>query len=293
PRARRPRARRPLTDQGGGTPLSGLAALLHAATLCNSQPMTVLDSFRLDGKVAVVTGGNRGLGRAFAHALGEAGATVAIVARDAAASSTVVDELTAAGVRASAFRADVVDRGSVVAVAQQIARELGQVDVLVNNAGICIHRPALEVTEDEWDEVMRVNVNGVWHGCQVFGEQMIGAGGGVIVNIGSMSGQIVNRPQWQPAYNASKAAVHQLTKSLAAEWAPLGIRVNALAPGYVKTEMAPVDRPEFRRHWIDDAPMQRYATPEEIAPSLLYLASDASAFMTGAVLVIDGGYTVF
>jgi NAD(P)-dependent dehydrogenase (short-subunit alcohol dehydrogenase family) len=115
----------------------------------------------------------------------------------------------------------------------------------------------------------------------------------VIVNIGSISAMIVNRPQWQPAYNASKAAVHQLTKSLAAEWARHNVRVNALAPGYVKTEMAPVDRPEFRRHWIDDVPMTRYATPEEIAPSVVYLASDASAFMTGSVLVIDGGYTVF
>jgi NAD(P)-dependent dehydrogenase (short-subunit alcohol dehydrogenase family) len=118
-------------------------------------------------------------------------------------------------------------------------------------------------------------------------------GGGTIVNVGSISGQIVNRPQWQPGYNASKAAVHQLTKSLAAEWAPLGIRVNAVAPGYVKTEMAPVDRPEFRRYWIEDAPMQRYATPAEIAPTVVYLASDASAFMTGTVVVIDGGYTLF
>jgi NAD(P)-dependent dehydrogenase (short-subunit alcohol dehydrogenase family) len=255
--------------------------------------MTVLDSFRLDGKVVVVTGGNRGLGRAFAHALGEAGATVAIVARDEAASSAVVDELTSEGLRARAFRADVGDRGSVVAVAEQIAADLGRVDVLVNNAGVCVHRPALEVTEDEWNEVMRVNVDGVWHGCQVFGGQMVAAGGGAIVNIGSMSGQIVNRPQWQPAYNASKAAVHHLTRSLAAEWAPHGVRVNAVAPGYVRTEMTPIDDPQFRRHWVDDTPQQRAAAPEEIAPAVLYLASPASSFVTGSVLVIDGGYTAF
>jgi NAD(P)-dependent dehydrogenase (short-subunit alcohol dehydrogenase family) len=110
--------------------------------------------------------------------------------------------------------------------------------------------------------------------------------------VGSISSLIVNRPQWQPSYNASKAAVHQLTKSLAAEWAPYGIRVNAIAPGYVKTEMAPVDKPEFRQHWIEDAPMKRYALPEEIAPTVVYMASDASSFMTGSVVVIDGGYTV-
>jgi NAD(P)-dependent dehydrogenase (short-subunit alcohol dehydrogenase family) len=255
--------------------------------------MTVLDSFRLDGKVAVVTGGNRGLGRAFVHALGEAGAAIAIVARDSAASAATVKDLEDKGIRAFAVEADVADRTSVVEASDQITAAYGQVDVLVNNAGTCIHRPALEVTEDEWNEVMRVNVNGVWNGCQVFGRQMVDAGGGVIVNIGSMSAQIVNRPQWQPAYNASKAAVHHLTKSLAAEWAPLGVRVNALAPGYVRTDMSPIDRPEFKQHWIDDAPQQRAATPEEIAPSVVFLASPASSFMTGSVLVIDGGYTVF
>jgi NAD(P)-dependent dehydrogenase (short-subunit alcohol dehydrogenase family) len=250
----------------------------------------VLDSFDLTGKVAVVTGGNRGLGEAWVKSLVDVGASVVIAARDDDRSRETADRL---GDRVDTVHLDVRDTSDVRRALDTIVERHARVDILVNNAGTCIHRPAVDVTEDEWDRVVDVNLNGLWRCSQAFGRHMIERGGGVMVNIGSISAQIVNRPQMQPAYNASKAAVHQLTKSLAAEWAPLGVRVNALAPGYTKTEMAPVDRPEFRARWIDDVPMQRYAMPDEYGPALVFLASDASSFMTGATLVIDGGYTLF
>ena len=255
--------------------------------------MRVLEKFQLADQVAVVTGGNRGLGRAFAQALGEAGASVAVIGRGRDANEVAVEELTQAGIEARSYEADVADRASFAAAAEQIMTDFGRVDVLVNNAGTVVHKPSLEVTEDDWDTVMRVNVDGVWNGCQIFGRYMVEAGRGSIVNIGSMSALIVNRPQWQPAYNASKAAVHHLSKSLAAEWAPHGVRVNAVAPGYVRTDLSPVDDPDLKPRWIDDAPQQRAADPEEIAPAVVFLASPASSFVTGAELVIDGGYTVF
>jgi NAD(P)-dependent dehydrogenase (short-subunit alcohol dehydrogenase family) len=255
--------------------------------------MGVLQAFDLTGKVAVVTGGNTGLGEAFARALAEVGAAVVIAARQHERSERVVAEIEAAGGRALAVAADVTQHAQVEQMVATVDKELGPIDILVNNAGLCYHRPALEVPESEFRAVLEVNLFGLWYCAQTVGRQMVERRSGNIINIGSISAFIVNRPQMQPAYNASKAAVHQLTKSLAAEWAPYGVRVNALAPGYVKTAMAPVDRPEFQRYWIEDVPMQRYASPEELGPTLVYLASDASRFMTGSVLVIDGGYTLW
>jgi NAD(P)-dependent dehydrogenase (short-subunit alcohol dehydrogenase family) len=252
-----------------------------------------MDTTPLAGQVALVTGASRGLGREFATALADAGASVALMSRSLEDCRVVETELVAAGARATSVQADVTERVQLQDAQRQIEATLGPVDILVNNAGIAFHGNALDVSEEDWRQVISVNLDGVWNCSQIFGRGMVERGRGSIINIGSMSGFIVNRPQNQPAYNASKAAVHHLSRSLAAEWAPFGVRVNVLAPGYVKTDMSPVDRPELRRWWVEDAPMQRYAEVDEFGPAVVFLASSASSFMTGSVLVMDGGYSLF
>jgi len=255
--------------------------------------MTKRSPFDLTGRTALVTGGNQGLGKAFAMGLAEAGAQVAIAGRSAERNAAVTAQAGEAGHTLHPITADITSSADVDRMTSEALAALGHIDILVNNAGTCYHAESWDVTEQQWDSVFDLNVKALWACSLAVGAHMRERGSGSIVNIGSMSGFIVNRPQMQPAYNASKAAVHHLTKSLAAEWAPLGIRVNAVAPGYVKTDMAPVDRPEFQRYWIEDTPQQRYAMPEEIAPSVVFLASDAASFITGSVLVADGGYTAW
>ncbi|MEV7909051.1 MULTISPECIES: SDR family NAD(P)-dependent oxidoreductase [Streptomyces] len=255
--------------------------------------MSVLDRFRLDGKVAVVTGGNRGIGKAIATALAEAGAAVAVAGRDEERNEQAAAELVGGGATALAVRADVTSRADLTALHDRVARELGPVDVLINNAGIGIHGESLDISDEDWDRVLATNLSAVWKASQVFGASMVERGTGSIVNVGSMSGMIINRPQWHAPYAVSKAGVHHLTKSLAAEWAPRSVRVNAIAPGYTKTEISDIDSPQYKHYWIDEVPMQRYAQSSEIAPAALYLASPASAFVTGEILVVDGGYTLW
>lgn len=251
----------------------------------------ILKRFDLSGKTALVTGGNQGIGEALCWALAQAGAQVIIAARTLPRSEKVAAALAEAGYQASAVRLDVTDPEQIESTVASIK---DPIDILVNNAGICYHDEASEkIAPERFTDVVNVNLNGVWFCTQAVAKRMIARGSGSIINTGSMSGIIVNRPQWQAAYNASKAAVHQLTRSLAAEWAPHKVRVNAIAPGYIRTDMADVDDPAFKPRWVDDAPMQRAGNPDELAPAVIYLASEASSFTTGEVITIDGGYTLF
>jgi len=255
--------------------------------------MSIMDKFSLRGKVALVTGGNRGIGRAIALGFAEAGAAIAIVARDEEKSEETLAELHRRGADAIAVKTDVTRRGDIEAMLTTVTKRLGPVDALVNNAGIGLHADALTMDDSEWRRVFDINLDAVLMASQIVGRQMAARKTGSIINIGSISGFIVNRPQWHSPYAVSKAAVHHLTKSLAAEWANKGVRVNAIAPGYVKTEIASTEYEDYRHYWKDEVPMQRYATPDEIAPTALLLASDAGSFITGSIFVVDGGYTLW
>ncbi|MGN6127220.1 MAG: SDR family NAD(P)-dependent oxidoreductase [Humibacter sp.] len=254
--------------------------------------MTVLDKFSLEGRRALVTGGNRGLGFEQVRALHEAGASVVFVSRDGAVNSEAYEAL-GSPKDVHHLQGDITSDGAPAEIVGRAVEALGGLDILVNNAGACFHRPAIEVPDQEWDIVMDLNVKALFKMSVAAHPHLAESEHAAIVNIGSMSGLIVNRPQMQPAYNTSKAAVHHLTKSLAAEWAPQGIRVNTVAPGYIATEMTPLHRPEFQRYWIEDAPMERAGSADEVSPAVVFLASDAASFITGSVLVADGGYSVY
>lgn len=249
-----------------------------------------LDRFRLDGRTALVTGGARGIGLATCEALAQAGARVILTDRDEAAARESAEALRAKGHDVVADRLEVTISSEVQALAD---RHPG-VDVLVNNAGIARSNiPAERMTDDEWLSVVDINLNGLYWCCRSFGARMLERQAGSIVNVGSMSGFVVNRPQEQAQYNASKAAVHQLTRSLAAEWAPRSVRVNAVAPTYIETAMNSYvyEDENLMRHWIGGTPQGRMGRPDEVAAVILFLASEAASLMTGSIVLADGGYT--
>ena len=253
-----------------------------------------LDRFRLTGRTALVTGGARGIGLACAEALLEAGARVAIADREPAAVDVAQAELATKGYDVDTAVLDVTRSEAAAQVIDEFAARAGRLDILVNNAGIARSEIAAEDMEDErWLDVLDVNLNGTFWCARAAGRHMLAQGAGSIVNVGSMSGFIVNRPQGQSHYNASKAAVHHLTRSLAAEWAGRGVRVNAVAPTYIRTPLNAFADPESAmvKRWIDSTPMARMGEPEEVASVVLFLASDAASLVTGAVVLADGGYT--
>jgi NAD(P)-dependent dehydrogenase (short-subunit alcohol dehydrogenase family) len=250
-----------------------------------------LDRFNLKGRVAVVTGGGQGIGLACVEALSEAGAQVFIADRDPKAAAEGQAAMKAKGYAVEVMEMEVTDSKQVEAAAARVMKEKGRIDILVCNAGMARSETAAEdVTDEHWLNVIDVNLNGLFWCCRAFGRHMLAAGRGSIVNIGSMSGVVVNKPQPQAYYNTSKAAVHHLTKSLAAEWGARGVRVNAVAPTYVNTPLtayAKTNKPMYDA-WIDGTPMARMGEPDEIAAVVMFLASDAAGTVRNSVYGLSG-----
>ncbi|MGO9382064.1 MAG: SDR family oxidoreductase [Mycobacterium sp.] len=253
--------------------------------------MSVLDLFDLHGKRALITGASSGIGKEVALAYVQAGAEVAIAARHSEALDEVAEELIAAGGRVVPIRCDVTQPDQVTGMLEKVTAEFGGIDIAVCNAGIITVTPMLEMSPEEFQRIQNTNVNGVYLTGQAAARAMVRQGkGGVIINTASMSGHIINIPQQVGHYCASKAAVIHLTKAMAVEFAPHGIRVNSVSPGYILTELVE-PYAEYHALWEPKIPMGRLGRPEELTGLYLYLASEASSYMTGSDVVIDGGYT--
>jgi NAD(P)-dependent dehydrogenase (short-subunit alcohol dehydrogenase family) len=244
----------------------------------------------LDGRVAIVTGGARGIGFESARALKENGAKLVIVDINREQGEKSAHELEADYVYADLTKSD-----QVAQIAQEIVSRHGRIDIAFNNAGIAVNVPSEDCSDADWHRVIDINLNAVFYCCREFGKVMLKQGSGSMINTASMSGVISNTPQPQSAYNASKAAVIMLTKSLAGEWAKRGVRVNSISPGYIGTEMTKMGMAEgdIYKYWLEFTPMGRVGKPREVASVVVFLASDASSFFTGSNLIVDGGYTVW
>ena len=252
--------------------------------------MKTLKSFDLTGRKAFITGGAKGIGKSAALAFAEAGADVAVVDMDDGAAEETVAELRGIGVKALYVRTDITKPDQVDRMIEAILKEFGTVDIAFNNAGICVNEKAEEMSYENWKKVIDVNLNGVFLTARAAGRVMIKNRKGCIINTASMSGHVVNVPQPQSAYNASKAAVILLTKSLAVEWAPYNVRVNSISPGYIGTKMT-LASTQWIPTWESLTPMRRMGRPEELTAALVYLAGDGATFTTGTDIVIDGAYT--
>ncbi|WP_323677278.1 SDR family oxidoreductase [Halorubellus sp. PRR65] len=254
--------------------------------------MGVLDSFRLDGRTAIVTGGNRGIGRAIAEGLADVDANVVIANRDEDAGAEAAADIAAdADVETLAVRTDVTSEADVRAMVEEVVDTFGGIDVLVNNAGVTYHNSVADKSVVEFQETIDINLTGAYRCSKYAGEVMKGDGGGVILNVSSMSAFVANYPQHQVDYQVSKGGMEAFKNQLASEWAEHGIRVNNLNPGYVFTDNI-VHGEETVETWRSEMLVDEFARPADIAPLAVYLASDAAWYVTGESVVIDGGYTV-